>query len=559
MPSIITLKKSNCKNCYKCIRHCPVKSIRFSGNQAHILQDECVLCGNCFVVCPQNAKEIIDSTEKVKVILSSFDHVVATLAPSFIANYKDVSFASMKKALMKLGFHDVMETAVGATIVKDRYEEMVRENKNRLMLTSCCHTVNLLIEKHFPEALPYLLNVVTPMMALGQEIKKKDANAKVVFIGPCISKKDEIEKYPGAIDAVLTFEELSKMLKEEEIELEQDTQKIPNSRARLFPIPGGILDSMHIKDLEDVPFMVIDGMDKCIDVLKDIRNGEIKEGFIEMSACEGSCVGGPVMENKSASTIKSMLQIKNAADKKDFEIAKPEKNEIVRNHVFLGTGKTMPGETEIRQVLRQMGKNKKEDELNCGSCGYDTCREKAVAICLGKADLSMCLPFLKEKAESFSDNIIKNTPNGILVLNEALEVQQINTAALKMFNLTNASDVLGDQVVCILDPKPFMDVRNTSMPVKDKRTYLAEYKRYVDQTIVYDNDYKLLICILRDVSNETRQREKQTEVNRQTVLTADKVVEKQMRVVQEIASLLGETAAETKIALTQLKESITHE
>ena len=219
----------------------------------------------------------------------------------------------------------------------------------------------------------------------------------------------------------------------------------------------------------------------------------------------------------------------------------------------------LPSETEIRDILRQMGKTKPEHELNCGSCGYNTCREKAVAIYQGKADSSMCLPFLKEKAESFSDQIIQNTPNGILVLNDSLEVQQINDAALRIMNLRSASDILGDQVVRILDPGDFLAVRQSGKSIRNRRIYLAEYNKYVEQSILYDTSYHILICLMRDISEEEAQREKKEEISRQTVETADKVVEKQMRVVQEIASLLGETAAETKIALTKLKESIADE
>ena len=206
-----------------------------------------------------------------------------------------------------------------------------------------------------------------------------------------------------------------------------------------------------------------------------------------------------------------------------------------------------------------MGKFKPSDELNCGSCGYNTCREKAVAIAQGKAESSMCLPYLKDKAESFSDTIVKNTPNGLIVLNEQLEVQQINTAARKIMNIRSASDVLGDQVVRILDPSVFMTVLSTGRDVRDQRVYLAEYKRYVEQTVVYDRDSHLLIGIMRDVTDEEAEREKKENISRQTVEVADRVVEKQMRIVQEIASLLGETAAETKIALAKLKESITDE
>lgn len=219
----------------------------------------------------------------------------------------------------------------------------------------------------------------------------------------------------------------------------------------------------------------------------------------------------------------------------------------------------MPSEEEIAAILKQMGKTRPQDELDCGSCGYNTCRDKAVAIYQGKADISMCLPFLKEKAESFSDSIVSNTPNGLIVLNEKLEVQQINRAARRMMNLRSASDILGDKVVRILDPKVFLDVLSTARNVMDKRVYLAEYQLYVEQTVIYDRDYHLLVCILRDVTDEELQRHKKESVEQKTIEIADKVVDKQMRVVQEIASLLGETAAETKIALSKLKESILDE
>ena len=206
-----------------------------------------------------------------------------------------------------------------------------------------------------------------------------------------------------------------------------------------------------------------------------------------------------------------------------------------------------------------MGKFKPSQELNCGSCGYNTCREKAVAILQGKAEISMCLPYLKDKAESFSDAIVNNSPNGLIVLNENLEVQQINNSARRIMNIRSAADVVGDQVIRVLDPSPFMDVLRTGRDIQNERVYLAEYKRYVEQTIVHAKDSRLLIAIMRDVTDEQYERERKESISRQTVEVADKVVDKQMRIVQEIASLLGETAAETKIALAKLKESIQDE
>ena len=556
MANCLTLKKSNCKNCYKCIRHCPVKSIRFSGNQAHIIGNECILCGHCFVVCPQNAKEIVDGTEKARVLLQSGDPVVVSLAPSFIANYEGVGIESMRRALKKLGFFDVEETAIGATIVKNEYERMLREEDRDIIITSCCHSINLLIQKYYPASLEYLADVMSPMQAHCADIKKRMPGAKTVFIGPCVAKKDEAEHYEGLVDAVLTFEELTNWLKDEGIALEKEVDATSESRARFFPTTGGILKTMA-QNAPGYTYLALDGVENCIAALKDIESGRIHKCFIEMSACVGSCIGGPVMEKyHSTAPIKDYVTIAAYAGDKDFDVAQPAPMSLKKTFTMIEHKLATPSESEIMSVLRQMGKFKPSDELNCGSCGYNSCREKAIAIIQGKAESSMCLPFLKDKAESFSDTIVKNTPNGLIVLNEDLEVQQVNKAARKIMNIRSESDVLGEPVVRILDPAVFVQVKNTGRTVMDQRVYLAEYKRYVEQTVMYDQDSRLLVGIMRDITDEEAEREKKARINRQTVEVANTVVEKQMRIVQEIASLLGETAAETKIALTKLKESI---
>ena len=559
MPNCLTLKKSNCKNCYKCIRHCPVKAIRFSGNQAHIIGNECILCGQCFVVCPQNAKEIVDETEKVKVLLQSGAPVIVSLAPSFVANYDGAGINSMRKALKKLGFYDVEETAIGATIVKNEYERMIKEEDRDIIISSCCHSINLLIQKHYPAALEYLADVVSPMQAHCNDIKQRYQNAKTVFIGPCVAKKDEAEHYEGIVDAVLTFEELTEWLKSENIEIEPETDNDICSRARFFPTTGGVLKTMT-QENTGFTYLALDGVENCIAALKDIESGKIHKCFIEMSACVGSCMGGPVMEKyHHTETVKDYITITKYAGAKDFEVSQPKAKDLKKHFAFIEQRSPQPSDYEINNVLRQMGKFKPSQELNCGSCGYNTCREKAIAIIQGKAESSMCLPFLKDKAESFSDTIVNNTPNGLIVLNENLEVQQINKAAREIMNIRYASDILGDYVIRILDPTVFETVLKTGRGVSDQRVYLAEYKRYVEQTVVYDRDSHLLICIMRDVTEEEDQREKRENISRQTIEVADKVVDKQMRIVQEIASLLGETAAETKIALAKLKESISDE
>lgn len=553
----LTLKKSNCKNCYKCIRHCPVKAIRFSGNQAHIIGDECILCGHCFVVCPQNAKEIVNETEKVRVLLQSYP-VYVSLAPSFIANYEGVGINAMRTALKKLGFADVEETALGATVVKNEYDRLLREEKRDIVISSCCHTINLLIQKYFPKELPYLADVLSPMQAHCSDLKRRHPGAKTVFIGPCVAKKDEAAHYDGIVDAVLTYEELTEWLNHEGVVLEKEMDSQQESRARFFPTTGGILKTMNL-DAPGYRYMAIDGIENCISALKDIENGNIHHAFIEMSSCVGSCVGGPVMEKYHPSPVREYIAVAEYAGDKDFVVEQPDSNDLRKHFSLIERENKMPSEYEINAALRQMGKMSKRDELNCGSCGYNTCREKAIAICQGKAEASMCLPYLQKKAEGFSDRIVNNTPNGIIVLNDAFEVQQINEAAMDIMHIRSASDVLGEQVVRIMDPAVFYEVQKKKFNVHNRRVYLAEYKRYVELTVVYDTDNHLFIGIMRDITDEEKEREKKESISKQTIETADKVVDKQMRIVQEIASLLGETAAETKIALTKLKESIKDE
>ena len=558
MANILTLKKSNCKNCYKCIRYCPVKSIRFSGNQAYIIGNECILCGQCFVVCPQDAKEISSELEKVKVLIQSGDPVVVSLAPSFVANYEGMGVNAMRTALKKLGFFDVEETALGATMVKTEYERMLKEDDRDVLISSCCHSVNLLIQKHYPQALEFLADVISPMQAHCKDIKERIPNAKTVFIGPCVAKKDEAEYYSDIVDAVLTFEELSIWLKEEGVEIVPEEESRDTGKARLFPTTGGVLKTMA-QNVPGYTYIAIDGVDNCKRALKDIIDGKIHKCFIEMSACVGSCVGGPVMEKYHHSSIRDTIAVNNYAGIADFEVKQPGPDEMKKTVTYIEQRYHKPSEMEIMSVLRQMGKFKPSQELNCGSCGYNTCREKAIAVIQGKAEISMCLPFLKDKAENFSDNIVKNSPNGLIVLNEKLEVQQINDAARKIMNISSASDILGDQVIRILDPTAFMKVLTTGKDIRNERVYLAEYKRYVDQTIFLDRESNLVIGIMIDITDEENRRKRKEQLSQQTVEVADQVVDKQMRIVQEIAYLLGETAAETKIALSKLKESISNE
>ena len=553
MPEVLKLVKSNCKDCHKCIRYCPVKAIRFTGHQAHIINDECILCGHCYVVCPHDAKEVADAREMVKVLIQSGAPVIASLAPSFVAGFDGATISAMTDTLIKLGFAGVEETAVGATLVKREYEKQLNKGERDIIITSCCPAVNTLIEKHYPQLCHYLSPVVSPMIAHAMDIKRRRPDAKVVFIGPCIAKKDEAFNSP--VDAVLTFAELEQMMKDAGVDLQPLEDSDPNSRARLFPTVGGILNTMDLPD-NGYTYITVDGAKNCRAALDDISGGTVHKCFIEMSSCAGSCIGGPIMKKYFDHPIRHYQQVISYAGSEDFNVFKPEDGVLYKQYTRRDVTKPMPTEDQITAILRSMGKHSKDDELNCGTCGYESCRDKAVAVFQGIADPSMCLPYIMDKSQKFSNSIIDNSPNALIVTNDDFEIQQVNKQAMEMLNIRFQSDVLGENIVRILDPTPFFQVYETGKTLKNQRRYFSDYKKFFEQTIVRDLTSHMCICILRDVTDEEEERAKKEEIGRKTAEIADKVVDKQMRIVQEIASLLGETAAETKIALTKLKESI---
>jgi len=558
MNQYIKLKQSNCRNCYKCIRNCPVKSIKFSENQAHIVESDCILCGMCFVSCPQNAKEIRNDVEKVKAFLASGKPVYVSLAPSFAANFEGVNFRMIEDLFLRMGFAKVEETAIGATIVKREYENMMREEKQDIIISSCCSSINLLIEKHFPQLIRYLAPVMSPMQAHCKKMKEETGDIYTVFIGPCISKKSEAEAYEGIVDAVLTFEELTEWILEENLTFHEITDDSYQGRTRIFPTDGGVLASM-MQTEDNYAHLSFSGVENCISVLKEIEEGNISKSFIEMSACVGSCIGGPAMSRKERRLLSDTIAVKKISGSADFEVEQPKAEEIKKEFRGRKMYRDMPTEAEIKEILKKMGKIRPEEELNCGTCGYNTCREKAIAVYQGKADVRMCLPYMKEKAESFSDNIIYNTPNAILVLNENLEIQQINSSAKTLFHVKRSAEVVGNQVVSVMDPRIFMDVLSEDKNIYNRRMFLDDSKKFVEITVVHDKMYHLMIGIIRDITEEAEEKRKKEEVSRQSIEITDKVIQKQMRIVQEIASLLGETTAETKIALNKLKETLKNE
>lgn len=554
--SILQFKKINCKNCYKCVRYCPVKAIKIQNHCAQIIEDECILCGNCTIVCPQGAKEDISDIPMLAEKLHAGKTVIASIAPSFAA-YFNLTYLELKDALIKLNFKDAYETAEGAYLVKTEYEKLICDNPENTYISSCCSSVNTYIRKYHPEAIPYLAPVLTPMQAHAKLLKERFPETIVVFIGPCISKKAERLETASEVDFVITFDELKDYFSESGITLLHNEEVLidPKYLSRMFPVSGGILETL--KKEKEHRYIAIDGFDRCAEAINDVCTGNLKNCFIEMSMCQGSCIGGPSFQKSNYSQLTSALRINDTFSVKkqteDFNI----KTDIILNAAFINQSvvHVTPTEVQITGILHKMGKNAIGDELNCGMCGYSSCREKAIAVYMGKAEINMCLPFMKERAESFSEKIINVTPNAILTVDIDLRVQQINQSACRIFGLS-PEDIVNQPVSRIMDEFDFVNMITTETAQSTKYNFLVDYKVYVEQTFLYNKSNSIVICIMKDITQERQKKNQLMQVKMQAAAMADDIADKQLRVVHEIAALLGETAAETKIAIHDLKETI---
>ena len=553
--SILEFKKVNCKDCYKCVRYCPVKSIRVKDHAASILAGECILCGNCTIVCPQHAKEDINDVPMIKVLMSKHETVIAIVAPSFAA-YFNISFETMKSTLKKLGFADVFEVAEGAHVVKTEYERLVAENPDQTWITSSCASVNYYIKRHRPEAAKYLLPVLTPMKALAKILRERYPEAKFVFIGPCLSKKGEAFENGSGVSAVLLFEELEDWLAEENIVVHEDESFRNQPRlSRLFPMSGGILATM--KQEPGINYLPISGFDGVKQTIEDVIDGKLPHCFIEMNFCKGGCVGGPSFRRKELGTLRGAVKTRQAAGTtiydEDYNV--PETLDYSTTFQTKRVFRLEPTKAQIEAVLRQMDKFSPEDELNCGMCGYSTCREKARAVLFGKAEIDMCMPYIRKRAENYAGKIIDSVPSGILAIDMSLNISQANPAACDIFGV-DATSLVGQPIGTILDENDFVNLLASDEYTLMTSIYLPDYGLYLDETLQVNRDANLIICILKNVTEEKTRHRRAMQKRQQTAAIADEIVEKQLRMVHEIASLLGETASETKIAISDLKESV---
>lgn len=574
MREYLEFKKARCKDCYKCLRECPVKAIEVRGHQAQIIRERCILCGRCTVVCPQNAKIVHSEKDEIDSLLLSNDKVVASVAPSFVSSFRLKNFSQMETVLYKLGFAYAEETAVGANAVTKEYAKCMASGKYPNFITSACPALCRLIQEYHPDALKYLAPVDSPMIAHAKILKKRFPGCKVIFIGPCIAKKREA-KESGLISGVLTFEDLRRFMIERGItfpmpDAVEEFEKYSctgitgaNSanRSKSYPVRRGIIHSFENRP-EGYDYVAVDGPLNCVSTLENID--KVSGVFFEMNMCENACVSGPCSMIGEGEDVRATVDVRRYVREECAALPREREGDyaydvnITSSYPRIDSRSMTPTEEQIQDILHKTGKFRPEDELNCGSCGYPTCREKAWAVFNGYADIDICLPYMRERAESMSYEIIHNSQEGIVVLDSEMNVVDINAKAKELLGISAVS-LKGLPAVDFFNPTEFLIAQNSGRQYLRKKIFIGETKKYIELSISILKGNNALFGILKDITDEVHYNEKLGKMRMETLATTDDVIKKQMRVAQEIASLLGETTAETKVALLKLKKTLMQE
>lgn len=567
-PVIIT-NPARCRDCYRCVRHCDVKAIRVHDGQAQVVPELCIVCTACIRTCPQKAKDVPSVTPDIKLALKNGRKLIASVAPSAPAYFGYRNFSEMEAVLKKLGFNAAEETALGARIVALAHRDYVEQfPQNRPVIASSCPVVVNLIEKYYPDLIDHLAPIVSPMIAHGRWLRRRfGSDACIVFIGPCIAKKMEIcdPAVAGAVSAAMTFRGLADWMKEKSIDFSEDQVQlepaIEAADARLFPVEGGLIATAELStDMLGSDLIVASSLDTCRNILGDIRAGQLKASLVELMACTGGCINGPAMSDIPGGIYAARQKIlEYHRNRRAFQApAREQWPDLSRTY----TDKRQPvpefSEDQISDVLRRVNKYTSEDELNCGACGYSSCREKAIATLRGMAEVTMCIPYMRSRSESLRQVVMDVSPNSIFILDNHLAIQDMSPSAERIFGCTLA-DMKGKHISRLIPLyDDFVYVRDTGEPIVGKIGRLND-RLVAEQNIVRVEGQSLLVAIMRDITEHEAQKRKFLELRSQTLEQTREVVRKQMRVAHEIAHLLGETTAESKMIVSHLAKLLEEE
>lgn len=571
---VVYTNKAHCRDCHRCLRVCPVKAIRLRDGQAYVVPERCIACGTCVRECPQGAKQYIRELDKVRGYIDAGDFVAASLAPSFAGLCTPAEQKRIAGALRRLGFRFVAETATGAYRSAVKTAELAAADPSGCHICSSCPTVVSYVEKYQPEKTDLLVKAASPMVAHGRHLKamledRTDATVRVVFIGPCIAKKAEAMRPENAdaVDAVLTYEELTEWFDLEDIKLinceESRFDERPEGEARRYPLLGGsIRASAMDTDILSGSVVSASGFHEVSDIIESAKagNGVVSEPMF----CRQGCVNGPGMPKEGSVYERRQRVLDYAAAEDALGFEAPAKRagagDPARFWPGLGAAFTPDPmevgeeitEEQIQLVFESTGKSLPEDRLDCGACGYDSCRDKAIAVIRGYAEPEMCMPYVKRLAERRTDKILETSPNGIVILDNNLRIISMNPAFRTLFMCTES--LCGKHISYLMDPEPFEQVASGIHPQVAMTANHARYGLTCFQIIYALPKDKQYVGIIVDVTKSQANKQKLDQLREKTIDQARQLMEHQIRIAQTMAKLIGESTAQGEALVERLVE-----
>lgn len=565
--SPVFTEKAECRDCYKCVRNCPVKAIRLENGRAAVLEELCIACGSCVNACPVGAKRIRDDLQPARELVRGRKPVIASLAPSFVSEFPEIPTAGIIRAIKQLGFQAVSETALGAQEVSFSIARRIEnETVPSLFISSACPAVVELLTKYHPRQAQTLTSLMSPVLAHCRLLQRRyGENTAVVFFSPCAAKKKEAEAHPELLASALTFSDLQLWLEEENIDPRQvetdETDVFEPETARegaLYPVDGGMIDSLRPHPgMEQVDYMDFSGLEAIQQALRDIDMAPLERHlFLELLACQGGCVNGPGTERERGGTVARRRMVYAYAPR---EPAPSPGRQLNLDCCWTEQPVTVKefSPAEINQALRQVGKYRPEDGLNCGGCGYDNCRAFAQALLEDKAERGMCVSYMRKLAQNKANALLKTMPSGVVIVDENLQVVECNEPFARL---------LGEEAWRIYQARPgmegarlqrltsfhalFANVLETGVDLLDRD--LRVEQKVMRISIFSIETYRLAGGILQDITQPAVQRQ-------EVIRRAREVIDKNLRTVQEIACLMGENAAESEVILDSIIESFAPE
>ncbi len=549
----IFTRENECQDCYKCVRHCPCKAIKIVNARAAVIPELCVSCGACVRVCPAHAKQIRSDLSRLRQMLERGDKVYASIAPSFSGYFKQTTVYQMAEALKKAGFAGVSETANGAQQLSAACAAFLDDAPDGVYLSSACPAAVEYVQKYLPEWTSSIIPFDSPLLAHAKMLRRQFGDdIKVVFIGPCAAKKNEADNNPGILNLSLTFAALETFLGELEISpgklkgVPLDTGDA--EEGRLYPFEGGMNDTIRTAD-SHVRFLHVSGLEQLAELLASPpRSDAGVKIFIEMLSCRNGCINGPVM-NSAANSIDVISGIgQTGADRSSagreivVDLAREYRRTPAKEQNF--------SEEEIREALASVGKFLPQDELNCGGCGYNSCRELACALIAGKAETAMCHNFLRKNFQRTSNALIKYISAGVVIVDRNLEIVESNRHFAEL--LDEDACVIFDNLGSLADISlakylPFTDLFES---VLENGGEIEKFNQPLNGHIVNISIFSIAVgkaagAVIQDVTRTEFQRE-------QIARKARELIRKNVQTVQQVAHVFGEHIAESEVLLEDI-------